>query len=99
MPTVEVIVRKIANEELPGWLECQLVEADGREHIIIEKAPVLFAGPAPRREELPVSARISCTCVEEKESTVKIDTSKPFGIESTEGQYEFTVKRGSYHAT
>jgi hypothetical protein len=93
---IEVIVSHVASQEFPSWLECKLTEFDGKEHLIVEKTPVLTSKEISTKD-IPSSLKIECNFICNEEDQVTIDLLH--GIESTEGVSRFTVHRSIYHAS
>jgi len=48
MPLVSVQIVRFVNRDFPGWVECELVDADGRCRVIRDKVP-MFTVETPRR--------------------------------------------------
>jgi hypothetical protein len=93
---IEVIVSQVASQDFPIWLECKLKEFDGKEHLIVEKAPVLTSKEISTKD-IPSPLKIECNFIGNEGDQVTIDLLH--GIESTEGVSRFTVHRSSYHAS
>ncbi len=91
-----VQIVRFVDADQPGWVECELVDANGRHHIIREKVPVLTAERLDANSEYPIPCGILCEVLEryndEKgHELALITTKKPWWIESVEGLTEFVV--------
>ncbi len=88
MPKVKVIVTKITDMSFPIFVECELEDCQGVKHYFIDKAPVLIGD---YEFSLPCDGYIECNIISKKENVLLIDTSLPWDIESTNGEYQFEV--------
>jgi hypothetical protein len=77
----------------PGWVECRLVDANGREHWFREKVPVVTTDNIWSDSDFPQEGEIACRILNAGPERILIDTELPWGIESTTGQTQFEVKR------
>jgi hypothetical protein len=96
--TTEVRVAIVAwvDDAQPGFVACQLIDADGREHQFIDKAPIFTATDLNRDSAYPQPGWIACTVLDryrdaQGRAVVIIDTTQPDGVESTVGETRFTV--------
>ncbi len=88
MPKVKVIVTKIIDMTFPIFVECELEDCKGVKYYFVDKAPVLISD---NDFSLPCDGYIECNIKLKKEKTCLIDTSMPWDIESTNGEYQFEV--------
>jgi hypothetical protein len=87
------VVRWLPIEAVPGWVEAQVIDANGRAWFFHDKAPV-FSGQLAVDDHLPADATIACTVIATDDAagtTVTIDTNVPDGVEATDGTTRFTV--------
>lgn len=96
MPGVQVTIAAFIDESFPGFFECRLVGASGQTWIFHKKIPVVTAQDLWGDSQYPQPAYIACTILERKSDSsgrriVKIDTSTPWAIESTDGATVFEV--------
>ena len=97
MPQVRVeIIRFVDDHDYPGWVECRLIDAWGREWSFMDKVPVFTCESLWSDSKYPCPGAIVCEIVERKTDAsgrelVTIDTEKPFGVEATAGEYRFDV--------
>ncbi|SDY90043.1 hypothetical protein SAMN04487939_10855 [Lysobacter sp. yr284] len=95
MPYLIVELLRCTREDFPGWVECRLIDADGRAHRFEEKAPVVSAqlcGDAA----FPQPGAIACERVGEREDAsgrrrVQVDTRHPWSVQSDTGLTRFEV--------
>jgi predicted HD phosphohydrolase len=92
MRQVRVRAVRWVSDDNPGFVECRLVDADGREHALIDKAPVLDVGDVLRPDTTyPINISIDCRVVREDGDSVVIELA--YHVESVDGQGEFRVAR------
>jgi hypothetical protein len=85
-------------------VECELVDASGRCHILKDKVPIFTAEDLDADSRYPTPGLVACEVVERYQNEkgqelVRVSTVKPDGIESTEGMSEFTVSAGAVSST
>ncbi len=100
MIAVAIKIVRFADESQPGWVECELSDAAGHRHGFLEKIPVVSREELWRESGYPRDGVIACEVVskwvdEGGRSLAKIDTSRPWSIESKEGVTEFVVRSES----
>ena len=91
-----VQIVRFVDDHQPGWVECEFVDAEGHSHTIIEKVPVVTSEDLDAESRYPKAGTVRCEILKqyrdnEGRELVFITTDKPLGIESTEGESEFTV--------
>ncbi len=99
MIAVRVTITRFVDDSQPGWVECKLVDAWGREWSFIEKEPVVSLVALDASSNYPQPGVIGCLIVERKQDAdgrevVTINTEKPWAIESTTGEHQFDVMPG-----
>ena len=90
MVCVEVVVTKIIDLSQPFWVECKLEDVYGKEHIFQDKMPIFFKKDVTEAD-LPVYGKLRRVIIGRDEKAIRIDTSKPDGVESKLGQTIFDV--------
>jgi hypothetical protein len=103
MTVVPIKVVRFADEHQPGWVECELLDATGHRHTILEKIPVVTREDLWRDSEYPCDGVVACEVVstwvdEQGRSLTSIDTSRPWGVESTAGITQFVVFSETLHS-
>jgi hypothetical protein len=93
---VKVNIVRYADDSVPGWVECRLVDALGHEHVFVEKVPVVIMDDLDAASSYPQSGLIACLVLGSSESDdgrrlVHIDTQTPWGVESLAGGSRFDV--------
>lgn len=96
MENVSVQIVRLVSPDFPGWVEADLVDADGRLHTIRDKVPIFATELLDADSEYPAPGVVRCEIVrrfrdEKGRDLVRICTKRPDGIESTAGLQEFTV--------
>ena len=96
MHDLTVQILRFVDGGFPGWVECELVDAAGRRHLIIEKVPMLVSKDLDSDSEYPTPGNVRCEVLkryqdEKGQELVQVSTARPWSIESMEGLSEFTV--------
>jgi hypothetical protein len=92
--TVQIV--RFVDESQPRWVECELVDANGRRHLIIDKVPIFTLDDLRAESKYPVPGIVRCEVLrkykdERGREVVHVSTAQPWGIESTEGLSEFIL--------
>jgi hypothetical protein len=96
MTAVSVEIARFVDDRQPGFVECVLVDADGRSHAFVEKGPVVSASNLLPGSKYPRAGSIACEVISEFTDSsgrqlVRIDTDRPHGVESSSGETKFVV--------
>jgi hypothetical protein len=96
MLAVRVTIAGFIDEQQPGWVECNLVDAHGKTWKFNEKAPVVSNENLRSDSEYPKQGSIVCTALHRQVDgagrlVVTVDMISPWGIESTDGSTIFDV--------
>jgi hypothetical protein len=96
MPAVAVQITRFVDDHFPGFVECTLVDAAGVVHVFVEKVPVVTTEALQSTSHYPCPGAIGCQVLAQWKDDhgielTKIDTSKPWGVESSVGVTEFVV--------
>jgi len=96
MANVRIQIVRFLFADQPGFVEGKLVDAFGTSHRFQDKVPVLAVEDLWHDAEYPQPGLLACEIVERWTSEdgrelVRIDTEKPYDIESTNGEYRFVV--------
>ncbi len=91
-----VKIVRFVDEHQPGIVACEFIDAHGHHHTIIEKAPVLSVEVLDADSKYPRPGAARCVVLNSWRDTserdlVRISTTHPYGIESSEGLSEFVV--------
>ncbi|MBA3930542.1 MAG: hypothetical protein C0521_13225 [Xanthomonas sp.] len=89
----------MVDDAFPGWVEFHIVDASGRLHRCVEKAPVI----GYRDPSLPCDLWVACHVVRTltqgaQGDAIEVDTS-PWGIGSDEGVTRFVVAASQVDAS
>ena len=93
---VSIAITRFVSEDYPGLVECELLDAFGKNHFFIEKIPVVSLENLWDDSEYPRSGIIACE-VEERWvdasgiEFARINTERPWAVDSTDGAAVFTV--------
>ena len=96
MHEVKVSITRFVDPHQPGFVECELVDADGIRHVFTEKVPVVSDENLWIDSNYPCSGKIRCTVLErfagpEGVPLVRIDTELPDHLESAAGKTVFVI--------
>jgi hypothetical protein len=96
MHTISVQIVRFTDESQPGWVECVLKDALGREWLLGDKIPIFTSAPLDGASSYPQSGVVACQI--NREWTDKcgrrrciISTERPCGVEAKDGESEFEV--------
>lgn len=96
MITVSIDIIGFAHEHQPNFVEARLVDAQGQEHLFVDKCAVFTSVDLDRESRYPVPGVIACHVVLRESDArgraiVTIDTEKPWHVAATDGQTRFSV--------
>jgi hypothetical protein len=93
---VRVQIVRLVDDDFPGFIECQFIDAHGRLWSFIEKVPVVTEAYLDAGSTYPQTGVIACEEVGRflngsGREIVRIDTDRPWGVESIEGITRFEI--------
>jgi hypothetical protein len=93
---VSVQIVRFVDGSFPGWVECELVDAEGRRHLITEKVPMVTVTDLDSDSKYPTPGTVACEVLKRYrdgtgQELAHVSTAMPWSIESAEGLSEFTV--------
>lgn len=91
MIQVPVEIVRWVDDCQPGIVECVLVDVHGHRWRFIEKLPIVTVADLDASSSYPQSGSIACQVVEIRGEVARIDTTKPWGVESVDGVSQFEV--------
>lgn len=96
MFSLTVQIERYVDEHFPGFVECVLIDAEGVRHEFHEKVPVVSAIGLNTKSVYPQPGYIGCVIENEwldglGRRLVRVNTEKPWSIESITGAKTFTV--------
>jgi hypothetical protein len=96
MHTISVQIVRFTNASQPGWVECVLRDASGREWIVAGKLPIFTSAPLDAASNYPQPGVIACEVVREwtdegGRRRCIINTERPWDIEAKGGETQFEV--------
>ena len=96
MTAVAIQIESFIDEHQPGFVECHLVDAQDQLHVFVEKVPVVSSKDLWSNSMYPQPGSIDCEVEAEwvdsqGRSLVKVNTCRPWSVESTAGDTCFIV--------
>ena len=96
MPHLRITITHFINAHQPGWVACELTDAQGAVHVFHEKVPVVTQMPLGENSSYPQEGVIACTLLSSYtdaagNNIVTVNTATPWAIESIEGTTHFEV--------
>jgi hypothetical protein len=88
---IQVEIVRYVDDWQPGLIECYFTDANGRQWLFIEKVPVVTDAQLDAQSLYPQRGFIACEVFAAGVDGVTINTCRPWGIESTDGQTQFEV--------
>jgi hypothetical protein len=97
------ITRYVSDEPQPGMVECELVDANGRRWIFVEKTAIVSSANLDADTSYPRRGRIACEIVSSRVDAGReiftVDTERPDGVESVDGTTRFEVLAAAVDVT
>ncbi|MEM7234189.1 MAG: hypothetical protein AAF517_18570 [Planctomycetota bacterium] len=94
MPHLSLEIVRFLDDHQPGFVECRLIDAHGREWMFHEKIPVLTAEDLWKDSEYPRPGSIQCEVLgPTSEGFLTISTETPDHVEAIDGTQRFEVRR------
>jgi hypothetical protein len=95
---IRVSIDRFTDASQPGWVECSFVDAVGKRHLFLEKIPIVTAENLWADSVYPAEGFIAGTIIGVDRTTdgreiLTVDTERPWGVESTSGEFRFQVFR------
>jgi hypothetical protein len=96
LPAVRIQISRYTSDANPGWVECRLVDAWGKEWLFEEKVPVVSLLDLDEQTSYPQPGIIACQIIKQWHDAqgrelASVDTSAPWGVESTGGNTKFDI--------
>jgi hypothetical protein len=93
---LKITIRKFISDDQPGFVECSFFDALHNEHIVQEKVPIVTEKQLDANSNYPQDGIIACEIIGERQDTngrkiYKVNTSKPWGVDTINGLTEFDV--------
>ena len=90
------IVRFVSDDPQPGIVACEFMDAEGRVHTFIDKAPIFTAQNLDAASFYPQPGSAACEVLARWQNAkgqelARVTTTRPIEIQSTEGLSEFVV--------
>src|SRR5262245_29199362 len=102
MPAFSVEICRYVDEAQPGWVECRLIDAQGNEHIFVEKIPVVSRAALGATTDYPQHGLIACVVIGRRTRAdggeiVEVETATPWGVMSVAGSERFEIFPAQFH--
>ena len=91
MQNVSIQIVRFVDGNFPGWVECELTDADGRRHLIRDKVPMFTAELLDAESNYPTMGEMECEVVQRFRDESGQELVRLRGLESVEGISEFIV--------
>jgi len=96
MPSVRVDIVQFVDEHQPGFVACELVDADGHRHTVVDKVPMFTHKELSCDSEYPQPGKARCEILARFQDAsgrgvARITIARPDGLESAEGLSDFVV--------
>ena len=96
MKALKIIITSFIDDHQPGFVECKFFDVCGKEHIVQDKVPIVTEKDLDANSEYPQDGVIVCEILKawhdsNGQKILTIDTSKPWGVGTSEGLTEFDV--------
>lgn len=95
MNNLIISINKLSDTDVPGWVDCSLVDAFGNCHAFHEKLPIVSSENLSSESKYPCDGMIRCEISALSpggpDAMVVVNTSVVDGVESVDGVSEFTV--------
>src|SRR5690348_15043830 len=93
---VMVDIVRYLDDSYPGFVECRLIDAFGREWFFHDKVPVVTCADIDASSPLPQPGVIACEIIETRvqpdgRTIISIDTKSPWYVDATTGDTLFDV--------
>ena len=93
---LRVDIVRFVDDRFPGFVECLFTDAYGRDHLLIEKVPMLTEKVLWVDSQYPQSGHLRCQILSRSkniagEALVGITIALPDGLETLDGVSEFTI--------
>jgi hypothetical protein len=88
MDNIAVQIVRFVDNGFPGWVECELVDAAGRRHILKDKVPVFTVEDLDANSKYPTPGSVACEVVERYQNEkgqelVRVSTVKQLNLSTS----------------
>ena len=96
LPQLVVEIIRCVDDSFPGWVECALQDAWGKEHTFIDKILIFTTSDLNGSSRYPQPGVIVCQAIRrwqdpQGREIVTIDIEHPCGVESNSGETRFDI--------
>ena len=96
MFAIKIKIVKFISDDQPGFVECSFFDTSNKEHIVQDKVPIVTEMYLDANSNYPQDGIIACEIIKEwkditGQTIFKVNTSKPWGVDTIDGLTEFDV--------
>ena len=96
MLAIKIKITKFISSDNPGFVECTFMDALDKEHIVHEKVPVVTTENLNEKSTYPKDGVIACRQINQRTDEkgrviVTVDTEEPWGVDTTDGKFQFDI--------
>lgn len=96
MHAIRISITAFHDDGFPGWVEGEMIDANGDLHQFVEKVPVISNEGLRQDSGYPRDGSIACHVISSWKDDLgrdlsRVDTAQPWSIESKAGVTEFVV--------
>ncbi len=96
MKAIIISITSFIDDHQPGFVECIFYDAFGKEHIVVDKVPIVTDKYLDANSEYPQDGVIACEIVKKWEdangkTVFTVSIAKPWGVATIEGLTEFKL--------
>ena len=93
---IAITITCYVSDDNPGFVACEFADSHGRHHHFVEKVPVVSSDDIDANTPYPCPGVIACIIIDRRLDTsgrqlIVVDTTKPWGVESTDGVTQFEM--------
>jgi hypothetical protein len=102
MFAIRVDIIEWIDDAQPGVVACRLIDASGREHTFIDKAPIFTSDELNQHSTYPQPGWIACELVSRRQDAegrtlITVDTEQPWHVTSADDITRFEVLSTQIH--
>jgi len=94
---LSVQIVRFEDGSFPGWVKCELLDAEGHRHELIDKVPIFTVDCLDANSRYPVAGLVQCEILDQWLDERDRELTRVKTIESTEGLSEFVVLSECIH--
>lgn len=104
MNRLAIQIERFVDEHFPGFVECAFTDSEGMRHEFIEKVPVVSGANLNAESDYPQPGHLACIIEgtwldKEGRRVVRVNTEKPWSVETATGLTRFAVYEAQISST